>query len=132
MTAHFCLACRSCEDCIDSVFAGRNSFLLKQVRLILWEEDAVGRSGGSQSRWAERLVAEGFERVWHIHDSYWLRAPIFHSAWQRGGLRQGQPSCELYNESARRMVPYPLTLSDVQCLPPQLTAMSPGAQAVSQ
>ena len=60
------------------------------------EEDAPNRV--DYARWHDQLRAAGLTRIWRVKDTFapdqeWSRN-ITHSAWQRGGLREGQLACE--------------------------------------
>ena len=90
-----------CEGCIDRFFAGTNRKLLRQLQLILIEEDAPAQV--DYSKWHAHLRRHGFERIWRIRDTFdpsaaWSRN-ISHSAWRRGGLGD-LPACPAYARSA--------------------------------
>lgn len=87
-----------CEGCIDGVL---ESGLLAQLELLLMEEDGEYRTSSAHrqaySRVHDELRRNGFERVWHSHDTAapgqaWSER-IEHSAWTRGVTSESNVLC---------------------------------------
>ena len=96
--ANFSVALLDCEGCIDDLFGGEGGAqLLRNLNLILIEQDAG--HDVNYTAWGEKLTAHGFSRVWLLADSFPVKQ-MYHSAWQRGGLRSDQLPCREYARRA--------------------------------
>lgn len=95
-----------CEGCIGAFFGegsgGRALLAAGRLRLLLMEEDGDEAHARYAARWYAELRTHGFARVWQSHDTFnssWSRT-LIHSAWARGPLPAGTPTCEDF--AARR------------------------------
>lgn len=89
-----------CEGCIGAFFGegggGQALLAAGRLRLLLMEEDGDERHARYAARWYAVLRTYGFARVWQSHDTFnhsWSRT-LVHSAWARGPLLAGTPTCE--------------------------------------
>ena len=92
-----------CEGCISSLLDNQ-LHILRGIKLILIEHDMIPFV--DYDKWFRLFRREGFERIWHIRDSYdhrphgqfaWWSTRLEHSAWMRvGSASRGVVPCTQY------------------------------------